>query len=78
MLKEVVAKNERGYYRLNAKKKCFWSVLICCVDKKKIVKDVRIIPNNLAAIQIDKIATYDLDRIEINLISNKSFRYYNL
>ena len=41
---------------------------ICCVYKKKIVKDVRIIPNILAAIQIDKIATYDLERIKINLI----------
>ena len=28
--------------------------------------------------QIEKIATYDLDRKNINLISNKSFRYYNL
>ena len=28
--------------------------------------------------QIEKIATYDLDRKKINLISNKSFRYYNL
>ena len=35
-------------------------------------------PNNMASIQIDKMATYDLDRKNINLISNKSFRYYNL
>ena len=28
--------------------------------------------------QIEKITTYDLDRKKINLISNKSFRYYNL
>ena len=34
--------------------------------------------NDLAAIQIEKIATYDLNRKKINLISNKSFRYYNL
>ena len=35
-------------------------------------------PNNLAAIQIQKIATYDLDRKKIDLIWNKSFKYYNL
>ena len=35
-------------------------------------------PNNLAAIQIEKIALYDLDRKKINLILNKTFRYYNL
>ena len=32
----------------------------------------------MASIQIEKIATYDLDRKKINLVSNKSFRYYNL
>ena len=32
----------------------------------------------MASIQIEKIATYDLDRKKINLISNKPFRYYNL
>ena len=32
----------------------------------------------MAPIQIEKIATYDLDRKKINLIVNKSFRYYNL
>ena len=35
-------------------------------------------PKNVAPIQIEKIATYDLDRQKINLITNKSFRYYNL
>ena len=32
----------------------------------------------MASIQIEKIATYDLDRKKINLISNKSFRNYIL
>ena len=30
------------------------------------------------SIQIQKDATYDLDRKKINLITNKSFRYHNL
>ena len=34
--------------------------------------------NNLAPIQIEKIETYNLDCKKINLISNKSFRYYKL
>ena len=35
--------------------------------------------NSIASIQIEKIATYNLDRKKkFNLISNKSFRYYNL
>ena len=32
----------------------------------------------MASIQIEKIATYDLDRKKINLILNKTFKYYNL
>ena len=32
----------------------------------------------MAFIQIEKIATYDLDRKKINLITKKSFRNYNL
>ena len=63
-LKGVFAKNERGY-RLSTIKK---TVLIAtnltsifCVYKEKIVKK-QLIPNNLAVIQIEKIATYDLDR----------------
>ena len=34
--------------------------------------------NNMASIQIEKIATYDFNHKKINLISNKSFRYYKL
>ena len=53
VLKGVFAKNERGY-RLNAIKKRFWSPLIGLLSG-------RLIPNNLAPIQIQKIATYYLD-----------------
>ena len=35
-------------------------------------------PKNEAPIQVEEIATYDLDHKKINLISNKSFRYQNL
>ena len=38
----------------------------------------RLIPKNVATIQIEKIATYDLDSKQIKLISNKSFRYYHI
>ena len=48
---------------------------ICCVFNEKIVKDVSY---QITGIQIEKIATYDFDRKKIDLISNKSFRYYNL
>ena len=44
---------------------------ICCVYKEKIVKDV--------SYRITWCPyKYHLDRKKINLISNKSFRYYNL
>ena len=75
MLKGVFAKNERGY-RLNAIKKALLIATnltsICCVYKEKNVN------NDKYRIQIQKDATYDLDRKKIYLISNKSFRYYNL
>ena len=32
---------------------------------------------NLESIKIQKIATFNSDRKKINLIPNKSFRYYN-
>ena len=38
----------------------------------------RLIPKSVAPIQNEEVGTYDLDRKKINLISNKSFRYYNL
>ena len=58
ILKGVFEKNERGY-RLNAiKKKRFLSPLILLLFVAFIVRK----PNNLASIQIEKIATYDLDR----------------
>ena len=38
----------------------------------------RIIQKNVVSIQIQKDATYDLDRKKTYLISNKSFRYYTL
>ena len=33
------------------------------------------IPQNLASVQIQKVATFNWDRKLINLIPNKSFRY---
>ena len=78
-LKGVFAKNERGY-RLNAIKKRFWPLLILLLSVasigRKLLKTSH--AEFLASIQIEKIATYDLDCKKINLISNKSFRYYNL
>ena len=32
---------------------------------------------NVASIKIQKIATFNSDRKKINLIPNKSFKYYN-
>jgi len=55
----------------------FWSRLILLLSVASIRRR-RLIPNNFASIKIEKIATYDLDRKKINLISNKSFTYYNL
>ena len=42
------------------------------------IKKALLIATNLTYIQIEKIGTHDLDRKKINLILNKSFRYYNL
>ena len=64
----------KGGIGLIAIKKLFLSPLILLLFVAFIVRK----PNNLASIQIEKIATYDLDRKKINLISNKSFRYFNL
>ena len=52
---------------------------ICRVYKEKMVKhDAYIyIPKNVASIQIQKVAIFDSNRKKINLIQNKSFRYYN-
>ena len=50
---------------------------ICCVYEEKIVKK-RLKLTNVASIQIKKGAIYDSERKKINLISSKSFRYYNL
>ena len=76
-LKGVFAKNERGY-RLTAKKKRFWSLLILLLSaasiRRKLVK--RLMLKKVAPIQIQKIATFNSDRKIINLIPNKSFRYY--
>ena len=59
-LKGVFAKKERGY-RLNAIKRRFWSLLILLLSVSSIRR--KQIPNNLASIQIEKIATYNLDPI---------------
>ena len=50
---------------------------ICCVYKlRKLLK--ALIPENVASTQIQKLTIFDSDRKKINLILNKSFRYYNL
>ena len=54
------------------------NILILLLSVAKNFVNKTIIPKNVASIQIQKIATYDLDRKKINLIPNKSFRYYNL
>ena len=70
-------KNERGY-RLNAYKKVLVIstnlTSICCVYKEKTVKHDS--HRSAAPIQIRKDATLNSDRKQINLIPNKSFRYY--
>ena len=50
---------------------------IFCVYKEKLLKTT-LTKEHVASIQIQKVATYDSDRKKINLIPNKSFRYYNL
>ena len=50
---------------------------IYCVYKEKIVKRLYTnLPKNVAFIQIQQVATFNSDRKIINLIPNKSFRYY--
>ena len=44
---------------------------ICCVYKEKIVKNDSFIPKNVASIQIQKVAAFNSDRKQINLIPNK-------
>ena len=63
MLKGVFAKNERGY-RLNVIKKLLILLLSVASIRRNLL-------TNLAPIQIQKIATYDLDRKKIQIISNK-------
>ena len=75
-LKGVFAKNERGY-RLAAKNKRFWLLLILLLTvaslRRKLLKTI--IPKNVVSIQIQKDATFNSDRKQINLIPNKLFRY---
>ena len=49
---------------------------IGCVYEEKIVKNDSPAPKNAAFMQIQKDATFNSDRKQINLIPNKSFRYY--
>ena len=90
-LKGVSAKNERGY-RLNAIKKRFWSILISLQSvasiRRKLLKttntEERSIHTNSEIYNMSYVAYFwicmdtTLDRKKIYLISNKSFRYYNL
>ena len=77
-LKGVFAKNYRGY-RLTAKKYRWWSLLILLLSfasiRRKLLK--RIILKKVTSTQIQKVAKFNLDCKKINLIPNKSFRYYN-
>ena len=75
ILKGVFTKNKRGY-RLTAKNKRFWSLLILLLSfasiRRKLLKR-----SDVASIQIQKVAKFKTDRKKINLTPNKSFRYYN-
>jgi len=51
---------------------------ICCIYKEKIVKNDSTHWRTFVHSKIQKVATLDSDRKIINLIQNKSFRYYNL
>ena len=69
-LKGVFAKNVRGY-RLNAIKKRFWSLLILlsvASIRRKLLK--RLSMKNVVSIQIQKDATWNSDRKQINLINS--------
>ena len=56
----------------------YLSTSICCIYKENFGKNDSYRAKNVASTQIQKVATYDLDRKQINLIPNKSFCYYNL
>ena len=77
-LKVLFAKNERRY-RHTAKNNCFWSLLFIFLSvapiKRKLLKTTYTVERSVYTIQ--KVAIYDWDRKIINLIANKSFRYYN-
>ena len=79
-LKGVFVKNEKRYIALRRKIIAFDATnltSICCVFKRrKLLKTTD--TEECMFIQIQKVAIYDLDRKKINLISKKSFRYYNL
>ena len=61
-------------YRLTAKNYRWWSLLICLLSvasiRRKLLK--RLIPKNVAIIQIQKFETYDSDLKKINFIPKKS------
>ncbi len=67
ILKGVFDKNEWGYTAKKTPLIATNLTSICCVYPEK----------NAASIQIQKVATFESDRKRINLIPNKSFRYYN-
>ena len=60
-LKEVFAKNERGY-RLTTNNKRFWSLLILLLLKIELNWKKRLIPKNAASTQIQKVAIINPDR----------------
>ena len=64
----------KGWYRLNALKKRFRSLLILLLSvasmRRKLIKTTN------TEIQIQKDAIFYQDRKQINFISSKSFKYY--
>ena len=78
-IKGSVCKNEDYFpYRLTSKNIRWWLLLILLLSVASIRRKLIKIPKIVASIQIQKVAIFDWNRKKINLIHNKSFRYYNL
>ena len=56
--------------------KHFWLLLILPLSVASIKRKLLKTTNNVVSIQIQKDATFNSGRKQINLIPNKSFRYY--
>ena len=71
---------KRGIYRLTAKNKRFSSLLIFLLIVASITRKIsKTNCNKERSVHTNsESCNYNSDRKKINLISNKSFRYYNL